>query len=410
MNRRILFIIPTLAKGGAERVLATLVNNIEGLEKDIVIFENKIDYEVKGNIISLNITSSENIMKKTKNFYLRWKLLRKLKFNDYIASISLLENANILNILSRLSEKVIISVRSDIIKTFEKDPFLLTGFRRKILVNGYKLLIKFLYPRADIIVAVSEGVKESLIKLGIPEERIKVIYNPYPIEEIKGKAKEPVEEVFKRAQYIVTTGRLTKQKGQWYLLRIFREIKKCYPDLKLLILGEGELKDYLVNLSEGLCLKTYVRGRDSLNEGYDVYYMGFQKNPFKYLSKAKLFIFPSLWEGFPNALVEAMACGVPAISSDCRSGPREILAPDTDFRYETNKPEFAKYGVLMPVFRDKFLDVNESLSEKEKMWVEAIKKLLRDDELREKYSQLAEKRAYDFHINKIIAQWEEILW
>jgi glycosyltransferase involved in cell wall biosynthesis len=104
-----------------------------------------------------------------------------------------------------------------------------------------------------------------------------------------------------------------------------------------------------------------------------------------------------------------MACGVPVVSSDCRSGPREILAPNTDFRYQTDKPEFAEYGVLMPVFEVKFKSAKEPLEEKEKIWVEVIDRLLRDEDLRKHYSEKAKQRADDFKIEKIIQEWMEVL-
>jgi len=74
----------------------------------------------------------------------------------------------------------------------------------------------------------------------------------------------------------------------------------------------------------------------------------------------------SSWEGFPNVLIEALACEIPIISTDCKSGPREILAPETDFNYQTSKPEFGKYGILMPVFDNKFKNTSEPLDEREK--------------------------------------------
>ncbi|WP_051173309.1 glycosyltransferase [Thermodesulfobacterium hveragerdense] len=208
--------------------------------------------------------------------------------------------------------------------------------------------------------------------------------------------------------YLITVGRLTKPKAHWHLLRIFRELKKDFPDIKLLILGDGELKEYLTKLSEKLGLKTYVWDKSHPNEGYDVYFMGFRQNPFKYISRARLFVFPSLWEGFGNVLVEAMACGVPVVSSDCRSGPREILAPDTDYTFQTKVPEFAKFGVLMPVFEVKFLNT-EPLTHEEATWVETIKQLLEDERLRESYSQKAKERALDFHIEKIVQEWRRVL-
>jgi Glycosyltransferase len=193
------------------------------------------------------------------------------------------------------------------------------------------------------------------------------------------------------------------------LIRVFKALKEKHKDLKLVILGEGELKDYLVEVSQELGLKTYVWDRDALSESFDVYFLGFQKNPFKFIAKSKLFVFPSLWEGFPNALVEAMACGVPVVSSDCRSGPREILAPNTDFNYQTKKPEFAEYGVLMPVFEVKYKSANERLEEREIMWVGTIDKLLEDENLRKNYSEKAKQRAEDFRIEKIVQEWKEIL-
>ena len=119
--------------------------------------------------------------------------------------------------------------------------------------------------------------------------------------------------------------------------------------------------------------------------------------------------FPSLWEGFPNALVESMDCTVCVVSSDCRNGPRERLAPDTDFSHQTQKPEFAEYGVLMPVFEVKYKSAEEPLEEREIMWIETIDKLLEDENLKKHYSEKAKQRAEDFRIEKIVEKWREIL-
>ena len=396
---KLYFLINSLAGGGAEKVAIRLSEHLS--TSAFILLERDVKYKTDKPIffLSNHSTKTSPIIKTLSIPIYAYKLSRFLETTSPV--VSFLERANFVNIISKLFKKhrVIISVRMD----------QQTGHVGLRKLN--KLLVRILYPKADLIIAVSHGVKESLINLGIEEEKIKVIYNPYPIDEIRESAKEPLgsyEEIFKEP-ILITAGRLTKQKGQWYLLRVFKALKGKHKDLKLVILGEGELKDYLVELSENLGLKTCVWGRDRLSSDFDVYFLGFQRNPFKFIARSKLFVFPSLWEGFPNALVEAMACSVCVVSSDCRSGPREILAPDTDFNYQTQKPEFAEYGVLMPVFEVKYKSANEPLEEREIMWVETMDKLLEDESLRKNYSEKAKQRAEDFSIEKIVQEWKEVL-
>lgn len=358
-TKQIYFLLNSLAGGGAEAVAVRLSEHIP-IAKFILV-EKDVKYQVNKKVIFLSDHSikTNSILKTLCIPLYAYELSKEIEYNSII--ISFLERANFVNIVSKFFKKhiAIISVRTNLNTSR-------TGIKS---LNNY--LVKVLYPKADLIIAVSYGVKQSLINHGIKEEKIKVIYNPYPIDEIRELAKEPLgsyEEIFKHP-VLITAGRLTKPKGQWYLLRVFKALEEKHKDLKLVILGEGELKDYLVKLSEELGLKTYVWDRDKLSESFDVYFLGFQKNPFKFIARSKLFIFPSLWEGFPNALVEAMACGVCVVSSNCKSGPREILAPNTDFNYQTRKPEFAEYGVLMPVFEIKYKIANEPLEEREIMWV-----------------------------------------
>jgi len=400
MDVKLYFLINSLAGGGAEKVAIRLSEHSP--ISAFILLERDVKYKTDKPIffLSNHSTKTSPIIKTLSIPIYAYKLSKFLETTSPV--VSFLERANFVNIISKLfkKHKAIISVRMD----------QQTGHVGLRKLN--KLLVKLLYPKADLIIAVSYGVKQSLINFGIEEEKIKVIYNPYPIDEIRELAKESLEaheQIFKHP-VLITAGRLTKQKGQWYLLRVFKALKEKHKDLKLVILGEGELKDYLVGLSEELGLKTYVWDRDELSESFDVYFLGFQKNPFKFIARSKLFVFPSLWEGFPNALVEAMACGVPVVSSDCRSGPREILAPNTDFNYQTQKPEFAEYGVLMPVFEVKYKTAKELLEEREIMWVETVDKLLEDESLRKNYSEKAKQRAEDFRIEKIVQEWKEVIY
>jgi len=399
MDVKLYFLINSLAGGGAEKVAIILSEHLP--ISAFILLERDVKYKTDKPIffLSNHSTKTNPIIKTLSIPIYSYKLSNFIEKNSLV--VSFLERANFVSVISKLFKKhrAIISVHID----------QQTGHVGLRKLN--KLLVRILYPKADLIIAVSYGVKQSLINLGIEEEKIKVIYNPYPINKIRELAKESLgsyEEIFKHP-VLITAGRLTKQKGQWYLLRIFKALKEKHKDLKLVILGEGELKEYLVGLSKELRLKTYVWDKDESSESFDVYFLGFQKNPFKFMARSKLFVFPSLWEGFGNVLVEAMACGVPVVSSDCRSGPREILAPNTDFNYQAQKPEFAEYGVLMPVFEVKYKTAKEPLEEKEIMWVETIDKLLEDEGLRKNYSEKAKQRAEDFSIEKIVEEWKEVL-
>jgi len=187
--------------------------------------------------------------------------------------------------------------------------------------------IRTLYPKADIIVAVSQGIAEDLMQnYGVPEEKVKVIFNPVVTEELFDMALEDVSHPWFEQEHspvILAVGRLTMAKDYPTLFRAFSLVRQVRP-AKLLILGEGEERANLERLAVELGIQK------------DVSMPGFVDNPFAFMAKASVFVLSSAWEGFPNVLVEALACGCPVVATDCRSGPREIL-------------DNGRYGRLVPV-------------------------------------------------------------
>lgn len=192
-------------------------------------------------------------------------------------------------------------------------------------------LIRYTFPRlmrkADGIVAVSEGVARDLAEFArVPTERVRVIYNPVVTPELREAAQQrPDHPWFAPGEppVALTAGRLEHQKDHPTLLRAFAQVRAKRP-ARLMILGEGPDRPLLAALAQELGIAD------------DVALPGFADNPFAYMKHAKVFVLSSLFEGLPTVLIEALACGAPVVSTDCPSGPREILAG-------------GRYGQLVPV-------------------------------------------------------------
>lgn len=391
MKQNIAIIIPELAGGGAERVVSNLSLYFpEEFKRYIIVYDKtNISYPYNGHLIDLNTRATRNPFGKAINLIKRIFKIRKIKKEYKIdTTISFMEGPNIVNILTKSEDKVIVSVRNFISKSAN-------GFYGKI----YKKLIMKFYNKADCIISVSKTIKDDLIKnFKINEEKIEVIYNPYDIETIQKLTEEELEEEYKEIfnqPVIINVGRLYKQKGQWHLIRAFKKVKEEIPNSKLVILGQGNLEEYLRKLVYEYRLEK------------DIYLLGFQKNPFKFMSRSEICAFSSLYEGFPNVLVEAMACGLPVIASDCKSGPREIMDLDTNIDIETKTIEYAEYGILVPVCDGVYYCGKDDLSKEEKLLAKAITNIFKDEEIKNSYIRKAKVRASNFNINNIISQWIE---
>lgn len=393
---KIAIVVSTLDLGGAQRAVSNIVMNLPtDCEIDLILNSREhIVYPYRGNIISLDLEPQENrsgLLYQGKVFFKRLRLLRKLKREKgYNAVISFLDSANIANILTgKKFCKTIVSVRTRLSGE--------NNWKYKIIVSN---LVKLFYNKADKVVAISEGVRQDLIdNFNIKKENVCTIYNCYDVEEIQEKAAMPCEEVEVEQDSfsIATMGRFVQQKGQWHLLRAFKEVLKEEPKAKLYILGEGELQDYLYKMV------------DELEMRESVVFCGFLKNPFSLISKVKLFVFPSLWEGFGNALVEAMACGVPCIASDFKYGAREIMQDNADINLECKKVETVDYGILTPVCSNVYNAPKDMLEKEEEFLKEAILKVMSEETVQEVYAQKAVERAGYFTAEKTVEQWLKLI-
>jgi len=179
-------------------------------------------------------------------------------------------------------------------------------------------LMKRFYPLAHGIVVVSRGVRDDLAELThISRDRITVIYNPSVVgADVREKARSPLDHPwFQHGQppVLLAVGRLQLQKDYPMLIRAFARLRQVRPTVRLVILGEGKQRPLLEALVREQGLEQ------------DVSLPGFVANPYAYMARASLFVLSSRWEGLPTVLIEALCCGTRVVSTDCPSGPREIL-------------------------------------------------------------------------------------
>jgi len=187
---------------------------------------------------------------------------------------------------------------------------------RKARVRKLGPLVRRFYPRADAVIAVSQGVADDLVAaVNLPPERVTAVYNPVVGPDIAEKAAQPIDHPWfaeGAPPVVLGVGKLKPQKDFTTLLHAFAKLRAQRP-ARLVILGEGEQRGELEQLAQ------------TLGIGGDVALPGFVENPFPYMARASLFVLSSRFEGLPGVLIQALACGCPSVSTDCPSGPAEIL-------------------------------------------------------------------------------------
>ena len=317
---RVAFILPSLKGGGAQRVVLTIANKLanSGLEVDVVLFEQAGEYVEH---VSPRINVWDLRTKRAMRSFL--PLLRYTRRRKPLIVISSLPHVNLLMILVKLlgskATKVIAVEHNTLSQTIQHS----RGYSIYVLIA----LMKLFYRYATKLIAVSHGVKNDLQEvLKLKDKSVTVIYNPVITASLSSQSKKPVRHPFfedRSSPVIVAAGRLTQAKGFNLLLDAISLVTRDTP-CRLIILGEGPDREALEEQLQRLGLESSV----SLP--------GFVANPYSFFSNSDLFVLSSYWEGLPTVLIEALACGTPVVSTDCPSGPKEIL-------------ENGRLGQLVPV-------------------------------------------------------------
>lgn len=392
---KIAILIQKLNFGGAERCASNMSIDLEKqFETHLIVFDGANQMYPHGGVLhDLHSSPTSNKFKKIINIFYRIRRVKDIKKKEkFDCAISLLTGANYVNVKSQTGEKTIISIRNNLSLSR-------LSFREVKMVQES-------CNAADCVVALSESVRRDMIaNFNVNENKIITIYNSVDARRLHKLA---MESSFQTGltidgDYVVTMGRLMHQKGQWHLIRAFSEVHKQYPNIKLVILGEGEdeFAEKIKELAKRLHIEDYV------------VFAGYIKNPHFIIRKSKIFVFTSLYEGLGNVLLEALACGKAIISTDCIAGPREILAPSTDIciteEGKLQSIEYAEYGVLIPPFDQEDDLETTQITEKELILAEAICTLYRSPEIINKYEEQSQKRIMDFAPEKIAADWEHAI-
>ena len=405
LKKKVLLLIPNLDFGGAQKAFQYM--SLELARKYEVIecvfnTEAGVAYRTDNLLVDMQVPAGTNVFSKFWYFLQRCIRLYKIKKQHGIdVTISSLEGADYVNLLSPAHDKRVLLIQGS--KSAD-DPNRtgVIGWMRK------KVFIPYLYRWADHIVVVSRDIKFELIQdFGLSGERISIVHNCVDIARVDALKDQPIEPVladmFGRFPIIITSGRLAEQKNQAPLLDIMVQVKQ-QSQAKLVVLGDGHLRDPLLSHGRALGLRIYAAWEEMpLHTDYDVYFLGYQENPFKYLSKATLFAFPSDFEGFSLALIEAMACHLAVVSTDCPTGPRELLAPDMPAVTDLSVAEYAAYGVLMPLLNkpDNRPEVG--------IWAQVLLEMLQNRAMREQYVSRGKERVREFDLSIILRSWPAII-
>lgn len=360
---RITLVISTFDIGGAQRVMSLMANYWVAHGRDVTLVSlspQSEDWFALHHLVKrvpLNLLSSSTHLGQA----LCQNMLRVLRLRDELRRsrpdvvISFMDTTNVLTILASrgLSIPVIISERND--------P------RRHAMGLAWNTLRSLLYRRADALVVQSSALRDWAREVAV-DARVDIIPNPIN-PEFNGSTKEARRRG--SGHTIVAMGRLVRQKGFDLLIEAFARCAGQHPEWSLVILGEGEERSNLESLISAMGLQDRVR------------LAGKVPQPSHILGQADLFVLSSRFEGFPNALMEAMACKLAVISTDCPNGPRDIVRDGVD-------------GLLIPPD-----DVNAL--------AKGMDRLMANPMERQRLGAGATEVVKRFSIEKIMSMWDELV-
>lgn len=384
-QKRVVLLVNAMSAGGAERVVSILLRELVArcYSVTLICLERIYFYEIPEEVNVVELSQSDGklngILKLLQLVYLAYRLKRYSDQHSLEVIQSHLFRANYVNLLSKVfgAKHSVQVVNAGVLSGY-----LNGGLQGRVNLK----LAKFLYPYADCIInkalAMSRDMREFI---PFPNAHEKIIYNPLDIDNIQSMATQAAEDFQFRPdrKYLCNVGRFETFKRQDVIIRA---IPLLSEEFELILIGDGVNRDHCVKLA------------DSLGISERVHFLGKRDNPYMYMAKSDIFILSSDdGEGFPNVLVEAMICNTPVISTDCLSGPREILAPESSIEKRIrDEIEVAECGVLVPVNNPELM-------------VEAIGTVISDNSLRRGFQACAQQRAMSFSKNIIVDQYQKLL-
>lgn len=367
---RLTLVASSLGPGGAERVVQLLSRGFVRAGHDVTVVttaHRPSFYELSPSVIHLPLDLAGRKGTQPNKISVSWpKVLARVPtaMAELRSAIRSTQPDAVISFSDQVNVATLISLRGTslpIIVTEHTDP------KYHSLGWHWRVLRRLLYPKARFVVSVSSGVDRRFAWLS--KEHRRVIHNPVDVPMAAAQSPDDLPRPPRPGRYVVSMGRFHYEKGFDLLLAAFARVRERRPQWQLILIGDGPLRQALTQQVSELELTAAV------------HFVGRQKDPFRYLRQADIFVLPSRWEGFGNVLVEAMACGLPVVSFDCPSGPKEIIAHERD-------------GLLVPAG-----DVDELSN--------AIVRLIDDETDRLRIAAAARLAAERFMLANIVGEWEK---